>query len=151
MKGEGPPAPPAYNLPMTVKLFRVILPVADIEQAAKFYGNLFEGEGERISPGRHYFECEGTILACYDAAADGDPGATGPNPEHLYFAVDDLEAAYARVREGGGTLESADDPGTGPMGEITMRPWGERSFYARDPFGNGICLVDRATMFTGEA
>ena len=83
-----------YNLPMPARLFRVILPVADIEQAARFYGHLFESEGERISPGRHYFECEGTILACYDAAADGDSHSRGPNPEHLYFAVDDLEAAY---------------------------------------------------------
>ena len=37
----------------------------------------------------------------------------------------------------------------GSMGEIAERPWGERSFYATDPFGNKICFVDRATMFTG--
>ena len=29
------------------------------------------------------------------------------------------------------------------------RPWGERSFYGRDPFGNPICLVDSGTTFTG--
>ena len=26
---------------------------------------------------------------------------------------------------------------------------GERSFYARDPFGNGLCFVDENTLFTG--
>ena len=36
-----------------------------------------------------------------------------------------------------------------PMGAVATRPWGERSFYARDPFGNGICFVDRESVFTG--
>ncbi len=27
----------------------------------------------------------------------------------------------------------------------------ERSFYARDPFGNPICIVDEKTVFTGRA
>ena len=31
----------------------------------------------------------------------------------------------------------------------TTRPWGERSFYLRDPFGNPLCFVDAATLFTG--
>ena len=38
----------------------------------------------------------------------------------------------------------------GVMGEVAERPWGERSFYANDPFGNKICFVDRPTVFTGE-
>jgi len=29
------------------------------------------------------------------------------------------------------------------------RPWGERSFYAVDPFGNPLCFVDQKTLFTG--
>lgn len=135
---------------MSAKLFRVILPVTDIEQAAWFYGRVLEAEGRRVSPGRHYFDCEGTIMACYDPAADGDSRVAAPNPEHLYFAVDDVEAAYARVKEVGGTLESLDDTDVGPMGEIVRRPWGERSFYARDPFGNRFCIVERPTVFTGE-
>jgi hypothetical protein len=32
---------------------------------------------------------------------------------------------------------------------IEVRPWGERSVYGADPFGNPICLVDAATVFTG--
>ena len=36
-----------------------------------------------------------------------------------------------------------------PAGKIAERPWGERSFYVEDPFGNKLCFVDRATMFTG--
>ena len=29
-----------------------------------------------------------------------------------------------------------------PAGAIEWRPWGERSFYAKDPLGNKICFVD---------
>ncbi len=53
-------------------LFRVIVPVTDINHAARFYGALLNEVGQRVSPGRHYFNCEGTILACYDPQADGD-------------------------------------------------------------------------------
>ncbi len=35
--------------------------------------------GERVSPGRHYFDCEGVILACFDPRADGD-GMLFPTP-----------------------------------------------------------------------
>jgi hypothetical protein len=34
-------------------------------------------------------------------------------------------------------------------GEILTRPWGERSFYAEDPYGNLLCFVDERTVFTG--
>ena len=48
------------------RLFRVILPVTDIEEAKKFYELVLGIAGERVSPGRHYFDCGGTVLACYD-------------------------------------------------------------------------------------
>jgi len=85
----------------TPRLFRVILPVADIDAAASFYARLLGLTGSRVSGGRHYFDCGGTILACYDALADGDPEQVGPNPHYVYFSVDDLEATYARARDAG--------------------------------------------------
>ena len=36
-----------------------------------------------------------------------------------------------------------------PAGAIEWGPWGERAFYAKDPFGNKICFVDEKTLFTG--
>ena len=60
-----------------MKLYRVILPVKDIESAVRFYSQVFEQAGERVSPGRHYFECGGVVLACYDPVADGDDLASG--------------------------------------------------------------------------
>jgi uncharacterized glyoxalase superfamily protein PhnB len=95
-------------------------------------------DGDRVSSGRHYFCCAGTILACYDAVADGDPESVGPNPQLLYFSVDDLEAVHERVRRRGGRNITS----------IETRPWGERSFYLTDPFGNPICFVDSGTLFT---
>lgn len=121
-------------------LFRVILPVSDVEAASAFYARLLEKPGTRVSSGRHYFDCEGTILACYDALADGDSEPVGPNPQYVYFSVDDLDAAHAR----------AERAGCRELTAIEVRPWGERSFYARDPFENPICFVDSQTLFTGE-
>ena len=123
------------------KLFRVILPVSDIEAAARFYGALFEMPGKRVSPGRHYFDCGGVILACFDPCADGDDFDARPNPDHVYFAVTDLDEVFARIQRLGYRKIDA---------TIKKQPWGERSFYAVDPFGNPICLVDETTIFTGD-
>ena len=124
-----------------VRLFRVILPVSDIESATEFYAVLFGINGQRVSPGRHYFDCGGTILACFDPRADGDDFDPTPNPDHVYFAVGDLDACYERAK---GLSCVPLDQG------ICVQPWGERSFYAMDPFGNPFCVVDEATLFTGD-
>jgi hypothetical protein len=88
---------------------------------------------ERIEslPRRHYFGCGGVILACFDPRADGDPWDASPNPDHVYFSVTDLEA----------TLKSARDAGAVILHPIETQPWGERSFYCTDPFGNKLCFV----------
>jgi catechol 2,3-dioxygenase-like lactoylglutathione lyase family enzyme len=132
------------------QLYRVILPVGDIERATRFYAAVLGTPGRRISPGRHYFDCEGTILACFDPQADGDGYAAKPNPEPLYFAVSDLHAIWEACRGAGAHFASESPPGVGPLGQIAKRPWGEESFYASDPFGNPICFVSRATVFTGQ-
>ena len=133
---------------MKTKLFRVILPVSDIERAARFYRAVLGVEGVRVSGGRHYFDCDGVILACFDPRADGDPYEPTPNPEWLYFAVDDLEAVFAACKRAGASLAPSEVHGD-PAGSIAVRPWGERSVYVHDPFGNKLCFVDRTTMFTG--
>lgn len=123
------------------KLYRVILPVTDVDRAARFFEQVLQSPGERVSPGRHYFDCEGTILACFDPQADGDEMTLPANPDHIYFAVDDLEQTHARCRD---AECSALDPAP------STQPWGERLFYAADPFGNKLCFVDRSTLFTGQ-
>ena len=123
-----------------VHLYRVILPVSDIDAAEKFYSTLLEMPGKRVSPGRHYFDCGGTILACFDPSADRDDFVAKPNPDYVYLAVDNLEEYFERAKTlGFAWLEE----------EIASRPWGERSFYGKDPFGNPICFVDSTTVFRG--
>ena len=51
---------------MTARLFRVIVPVPDVDRAAEFYALLLGIAGERVVPTRHYFDCGGTILALVD-------------------------------------------------------------------------------------
>jgi predicted enzyme related to lactoylglutathione lyase len=128
---------------MTPRLYRVILPVRDIETAVKFYSGLFEMKGQRVSSGRHYFDLGGTILAVYDPVADGDPAEEWKHHpyQYVYIAVSDVDASYLRARALGATLLSE---------RVESMPWGERLFYARDPSGNPICLVDGETLFLGE-
>ena len=122
-----------------MKIFRVILSVVSIEEAAVFYENLLGLAGKRVSPGRHYFDCEGVILACYDPQADGDGFNAMPNPDHVYFATPNLDAVLERAKQ----LKCRELSG------IETQPWGERSFYMKDLSGNPICFVDKDTMFTG--
>jgi hypothetical protein len=35
-----------------------------------------------------------------------------------------------------------------PAGEVKKRPWGERSFYVTDPWGNELCFVEDGTLYT---
>ena len=127
---------------MNIRLFRVIVPVTDIDAAATFYGALLDQLGQRVSPGRHYFDGGGVILACYDPSADGDAMADGwrlHENHYLYFSVEDVEAARRRAL----------DLGAADVTAVEAMPWGESLFYARDPFGNPISFVQRGTEFTG--
>ncbi len=131
------------------RLYRVLVPVTNIEAAREFYGSILGEPGQRVSPGRHYFDCEGTVLACFDPRADGDGYDAKPNPEPLYLAVSDLVATYEACRQSGAVFLDAAPPGVGPLGEIAKRPWGEESFYVADPFGNSLCFVSSSSVFTG--
>ena len=133
----------------TARLFRVIIPVSDIGAAAAFYSTLLDDAGIPTgAPNRHYFDCGDVILACVQPASAGT-GGSRPNPDHVYFAVNDLEAALQRAQRAGAQLPDPSDHAATPT--IELRPWGERSFYLRDPFGNPLCFVDARTLFKGEA
>src|SRR4051812_40159268 len=97
---QGHPIRP-WRSRMRVKLFRVIVPVTGIDAAARFYSQLLGMSGVRVSGGRHYFDCGGTILVCFDPRGDGDDWDAKPNPDHVYFAVDDLAACFARAKTAG--------------------------------------------------
>jgi len=132
---------------MAPTLYRIILQVDNLDRAEEFYGKLLEDRGRRIPRGsRHYIDCGPVILALVDVSAEG----LGPKPlpDYVYFSVRDLEAVHQRAQEL--NCLSTEDVHGASAGEIVKRPWGERSFYAYDPWGNGLCFVDENTLFTGK-
>lgn len=131
---------------MADRLFRVILQVDDLDKAEAFYGKLLDDPGRRIPyASRHYIDCGPVILALVDVTAGGEEAK--PLPDYIYFSVEDLDRVYERARELG--CLSTEDVHGASAGEIVVRPWGERSFYVKDPWGNGLCFVDSESLFTG--
>ena len=128
------------------KVFRVVLEVSDLEKAVAFYSKLLGLEGRRQRGSRVYFYCGPVIVAVLDPSAGGlEPQ---PNSGDLYFAVGNIEEIHARASEL--NCLSLDGVHGASGGEIIVRPWGERSFYVKDPWGNGLCFVDETTLFTGK-
>src|SRR5262249_13112118 len=132
-------------MPTAPVIFRVSLEVADSKKANRFYSKLLGIEGRLVGGGRVYFDCGPVILALVDVAA----GKKKPKamPQDVYFSVPDVEAYHARAKKM--RCLSREDVHGAPAGSLVARPWGERSFYAEDPFGNGLCFVDATTLFTG--
>ena len=134
-------------MPQAPPLFRIILQVSDLDRAAEFYSNLLGDEGRRIPrASRHYIDCGPVILALVDVTAGGEEAK--PLPDYIYFAVKDLESVHERAKALN-CLSDADVHGSS-AGDMVVRPWGERSFYVADPWGNGLCFVDDKTLFTGK-
>jgi catechol 2,3-dioxygenase-like lactoylglutathione lyase family enzyme len=130
----------------TPALFRIILQVSDLDQAEEFYGKLLGDRGRRIPyASRHYIDSGPVIVALVNPSVDGE--SAKPLPDYIYFAVDNLDEIHARA-SALGCLAKEDVHGAA-SGDIVVRPWGERSFYVNDPWGNGLCFVDQTTLFTG--
>ncbi len=107
-----------------MKIFRVVIQVSDILRAQTFYSVLLGISGVRISPGRHYFDCDGVILACFDPRADGDDFDAKPNPDDVYISTNELENVFERAKR----LEVA------TISEIEIQPWGGTFFLLERPF-----------------
>jgi catechol 2,3-dioxygenase-like lactoylglutathione lyase family enzyme len=132
------------NKNVTPRIFRVTVEVSNLEAATKFYAKLLGIEGKRHPGARHYFDCGGVILAVLDVSQGGLTPT--PGPKSLYVAVNDVEAVQARAKELK-ALAPYKVHGQ-PAGEVIERPWGERSFYAVDPWGNDLCFCEEGTLYT---
>jgi len=126
------------------KLFRVTLEVADLERATQLYAALFGLDGQRYPGARHYFDCGGVIVAVLDVSRGGMPPT--PGPKSLYFAVDDVDIVHARAEQLG-VLAPYQVHGE-PASAVITRPWGERSFYVVDLWGNDLCFCENGTLYT---
>jgi catechol 2,3-dioxygenase-like lactoylglutathione lyase family enzyme len=128
----------------TPKIFRVTIEVSDLDKASAFYAKLLDMEGKRHPGARHYFDCGGVILAVLDPTMGGLTPT--PSGKSIYFAVPDVEAVHARA-QALGALAPYKVHGE-PAADVIKRPWGERSFYIVDPWGNDMCFVEDGTLYT---
>jgi predicted enzyme related to lactoylglutathione lyase len=126
-----------------MKIFRIDLEVSNLDQAAEFYKQLLGDPGKRHPGARHYFNCGGVVLSVLDPTQ----GGMKPTPSNeIYFAVDDLAPVHARAKSLG-ALAPFQVHGQ-PAADIIQRPWGEKSFYVTDPWGNELCFVQEGTLYT---
>jgi len=132
------------NVADVPSLFRLNLEVGDLDQAVEFYSTLFGLEGRKQAGSRFYMTCGPVTLQVVDVSAVGKPH---PAAKALYFIVKDLDAVFARAKELG-CLSKEDVHGVSG-GSISVRPWGERSFYAEDKWDNPLCFVEAGTIYPG--
>jgi predicted enzyme related to lactoylglutathione lyase len=125
-------------------LFRINVEVGDIDEAAEFYGKLFGVIGRKQAGSRCYFTCGPVTLQVVDVSSSGKPH---PAAKALYFTVNNLDAVFERAKALG-CLSREDVHGVSG-GAISVRPWGERSFYAEDKWENPLCFVEAGTVYPG--
>jgi len=125
-------------------LFRINVEVGNLDQAADFYSKLFGLAGRKQAGSRCYFSCGPVTLQVVDVSSVGEPH---PAAKALYFTVNDLDAIFARAKALG-CLSKEDVHGVSGGG-ISVRPWGERSFYAEDKWHNPLCFVEAGTIYPG--
>jgi hypothetical protein len=129
------------------KLARIVVHVGNLERGTQFYSTLLGTDGRAVGGGRVYFDCGPVIFAILDPTSGGEKAR--PLPDNVYFTVRDVEKVHERAQKLG--CVDKDVVHGAPAGEIVRRPWGERSFYAVDPWGNALCFADETTLFTGNS
>ena len=125
------------------RLFRLSVEVGDLDRAVAFYRELLGVQERNQAGSRSYFDCGPVTLAVLDTT----PRPPHPAAKALYFTVNDLDTCFARAKSL--ACLSTEIVHDTPAGEIVVRPWGERSFYAEDPWANPLCFVEHGTIYPG--
>lgn len=113
---------------MTVRRIVANIAAEDLSTAQAFYGDVL-GLERLMDHG--WIVTYGSVAQMNLQVSIASEGGSGTPVPDLSVEVDDLEAALARVRAAGLTVEY------GPADE----PWGVRRFYVRDPFGRLINIL----------
>ena len=124
--------------------FRLNIEVGNLDEADEFYSNLLGIEGRRQAGSRCYFTCGPVTLQVVDVSSASEPH---PAAKALYFTVKDLDAIFERAK--GLECLSKENVHGVSGGEISVKPWGERSFYAQDKWNNPLCFVEEGTVYPG--
>lgn len=122
-------------------LFRLNIEVGDLAAAQRFYETLLNTKG-REQAGHRFYINAGPVA--FQVVVSSNPQTAA---KALYFTTADLDAVHARAaslnclsKELVHGLKS---------GDINVKPWGERSFYVDDPWGNPLCFVEAGTVYAG--
>jgi len=142
---EATPKRPKKGLASDVpSLFRINVEVGNLDKAVDFYSTLLGITGRKQAGSRCYFACGPVTLQVVDVSSVRQPH---PAAKALYFMVNDLDEVFVRA-EALGCLDQADIHNA-PGKAISVRPWGERSFYAEDKWANPLCFVEAGTAYPG--
>jgi lactoylglutathione lyase len=109
------------------RLQTIVLYVAEVERAARFYRDQLGLEQVYEDEGRLALLCGPTRLFLHPT----EESERGPWNVELYFQVDDVDDAVSRLRA----------HGVGVLLEPTDEPWGERNAGILDPDGYPVYLT----------
>ena len=125
----------------SIRLFRINVEVGDLESASRFYTELLGLEARPQMGARFYLQAGAMTLQVVQVERPH------PAAKALYFEVSDIHALHARAS----SLHclSKEQVHGMPGGQPIVRPWGELSFYADDPWGNPLCFVEGGTIYQG--
>ncbi|MEE8348973.1 MAG: PilZ domain-containing protein [Acidobacteriota bacterium] len=121
---------------MRVNLYKVVVPVSDLGQAESFYLQLLGVSGRKFGLAESHFDCGNVVLCCRQPDPRSETSSVALSSPRVCLAVEDLDAAFEKAKTAG--CSALDQ-------ELRTQPWGDRSFVARDPFGNTIVFVDEGT------
>ena len=122
-------------------LFRLNVEVGNLDEAQRFYTALLGLAGRRQAGARFYVDCGPVTLQIVQIEPPH------PAAKALYFTVRHLDEIFERAQSLG--CLSGEAVHGQPGGQMIVRPWGERSFYAEDPWGNPLCFVEAGTVYPG--
>jgi hypothetical protein len=127
------------------QMFRLNVEVGGLAAAQTFYETLFGATGRAQAGNRFYLNAGPVALQIVNVTAFG--GSPHPAAKALYFTVNDLDAVHARAASLNALSTEMVHGVSG--GDISVKPWGERSFYANDPWANPLCFVEAGTVYAG--
>jgi catechol 2,3-dioxygenase-like lactoylglutathione lyase family enzyme len=115
---------------LQLKIKRIVsnIETSDVEKANAFYHDIL---GLRLVMDHGWIRTYGSDSKMTVQVSFASEGGSGTPVPDMSIEVDDIEAAFARVKKAGIPIEY------GPQSE----PWGVRRFYVRDPFGKLINIL----------
>ena len=112
------------------------LPARDVERARAFYRDVLELEPVRDNHGHLFYECGGASFLVFPSS-----GAPSGTHDQLGFAVDDVEAAAATLRDRGVELETYEAPPGCRFRDGIMDYGSVKAAWFKDSEGNLISIA----------